>query len=459
MITFLNVLLKFIVHKMKLRYFYKDVKTVKRRPLEYCFTLFLITGLLLLAVLFLSDLIMLPIKMKNELVGIIAILFTISGFSIVIALIAAEKEIIPSLPSMKLKSKLLSQKIKRRLKPLYLVKLLKIERSPWGYPLPSVGVFVAPSCSTGWVAIENSPLFNGFDPQQALTDLSGLLNTRSLRRFSFTSAELSKDSNFFKFYFEDVKTSQRLIVKNGLLSFISNDPHSLKLAKNLTWTVSGSTAHLAIVGHTRSGKSYFTARYLLPLMKLQGWIVRFYSVKNDIYVSRYDGEYMPEKIINSLEGWVKFMQDRNKKIREANKEKYSQMPSMPDVALVIDEIGSLNGAVSSDRKLKKRWETAIGQLTATGASAGIHIVALSQFGTKESFLPSTARANVSDAVIFLGLAADSPNDRQFLLPGFDIPHRRYKTGQGIARIVSAGQEWESPHFFETPLFKETESSA
>ena len=62
---------------------------------------------------------------------------------------------------------------------------------------------------------------------------------------------------------------------------------------------------------------------------------------------------MPEKIINSLEGWVKFMQDRNKKIREANKEKYSQMPSMPDVALVIDEIGSLNGAVSSDRKLKK----------------------------------------------------------------------------------------------------------
>ena len=49
---------------------------------------------------------------------------------------------------------------------------------------------------------------------------------------------------------------------------------------------------------------------------------------------------MPEKIINSLEGWVKFMQDRNKKIREANKEKYSQMPSMPDVALVIDEIGS-----------------------------------------------------------------------------------------------------------------------
>ena len=130
--------------------------------------------------------------MKNELVGIIAILFTISGFSVVIALIAAEKEIIPSLPSMKLKSKLLSQKIKRRLKPLYLVKLLKIDRSPWGYPLPSVGVFVAPSCSTGWVAIENSPLFNGFDPQQALTDLSGLLNTRSLRRFSFTSAELSK---------------------------------------------------------------------------------------------------------------------------------------------------------------------------------------------------------------------------------------------------------------------------
>ena len=425
----------------------------KRRPFELIGYAFFLLAFLLGFSLFLADFLSLPKELKNPLVGILVVLTFMSGIGLVVGFVFSERVAKLVLPHMGLRSRLLAGKISRQLKPLYLVKLLKIERSPWGYPLPKVGVFVASDCSTGWVAIENSPLFNNFDPQQALSDLSGLLSTRSLRRLGFTSAELSKDGNFFKFYFEDVKTSQRLVVSGGLTQFVSEDVHSLKLAKNLTWTVSGETPHLAVIGHTRSGKSFFIGRYLLPLMSLQGWTVRFYSTKNDVYVSQYHGEFEPEKIIDSLEQWVKVMQERNQKIREAGKEKYSEMSSMPDIALVIDEIGSLNGAVSSKRKLKARWETVIGQLTATGASAGIHIIALSQFGTKESFLPTTARANVADAVIFLGLAADSPSDRQFLLPSFEIPHRRYKTGQGIARIVSAGQQWESPHYFETPYFK------
>ena len=425
----------------------------KRRPFELIGYVFFLLAFLLGFSLFLADFLSLPRELKNPLVGILVVLTFMSGMGLVVGFVLSEKVAKLVIPHMSFKSRVLAGKIERKLKPFYLVKLLKVERSPWGYPLPKVGVFVSSDCSTGWVAIENSPLFNCFDPQQALSDLSGLLSTRSLRRLGFTSAELSKDGNFFKFYFEDVNTSQRLVVSGGLTQFVSEDVHSLKLAKNLTWTVSGETPHLAVIGHTRSGKSFFIGRYLLPLMSLQGWTVRFYSTKNDVYVSKYHGEFEPKKIISSLENWVKVMQERNQKIREAGKEKYSEMDKMPDVALVIDEIGSLNGAVSSNRKLKTRWETVIGQLTATGASAGIHIIALSQFGTKESFLPTTARANVADAVIFLGLAADNPSDRQFLLPGFEIPHRRYKTGQGIARIVSAGQQWESPHYFETPYFK------
>lgn len=95
------------------------------------------------------------------------------------------------------------------------------------------------------------------------------------------------------------------------------------------------------------------------------------------------------------------------------------------------------------------------QALSNGASAGIHIIAISQFATKEGFLPSLARVNCSDAVIMLGGAADSPTERQYLMSGFaDMPKRSYKKGQGIARIQGSGRKWEnSPHFYETPWFE------
>lgn len=356
---------------------------------------------------------------------------------------------------MTLNAGLLARKVKREFKPLFLVKLFNIQKAPYGYPIPYVSAYVAPDCFSGWVAVENSPLLNKLDSDTVLQDLSGLLSKRSLRKFSFISSELSQDASFYIFHFEDTTTSQRLIIKNNDLSqFVSQNPHQIILAKNLVWKVDGSTPHLAIIGHTRSGKSYFAGHYLLPLMKLQGWKVEFYSVKNDLYVDEFNGEFEPQKIVSRLEFWEEIMRARNQKIKQAGKEKYSQMSSMSDVALVIDEIGSLNGALSCDKKLKTRWEAVIGKLTATGASAGIHIIALAQYATKEAFLPTSARANVADAVIFLGMGADNATDRQYLLPTFEVPHRRYGTGQGLARIVSAGETWEEPHFYETPLFKD-----
>lgn len=426
----------------------------KRRPVELTGYAFFLSVVVLLAMLVISDLFNVPQIASIPLIGICA--FTMMGLAMAFFCAYCLRERVAKLqiPAMTGQARRLAFEIKRQMKPVWLVKLLNIERSPWGYPLPKIGVYVESDCSTGWVAIENSPLFNSFDSEQALSDLSGLMSTRRLRRLGFTSSEISRDGTYYIFYFEDVQTSQRLQVVNGdLTPFVSDNPHELLLAKNLIWHVSGSTPHLAIIGHTRSGKSYFVAHFLLPLMLLQGWKVAFYSVKNDRYVQKFKGEYEPLKIIEALESWEKTMRMRNAKIRLAGKDKYTDMQSMPDIAIVIDEIASLNGAVASDRKLKQRWETVIGKLTATGASAGIHVIALSQYGTKESFLPTTARANVSDAVILLGMAADSPSDRQYLLPGFEIPHREYGTGQGVARIVSAGKMWEKPHFYETPLFK------
>lgn len=437
-----------------IRHYLRLSENDKRRPVELTGYAFISSIIVLVAVLIISDLTKVSSSVSTPLIGTLA--FVILGLGIVFIFTSIFKEKVAKLqiPAMTGQARRLAFEIKRQMKPVWLVKLLNIERSPWGYPLPNIGVYVESDCSTGWVAIENSPLFNNFDSDQVLNDLSGLMSTRHLRRLGFTSSEISRDGTYYLFYFEDIKTSQRLVVVNdNLMPFVSIDPHSLILAKNLVWKVSGSAPHLGLIGHTRSGKTFFITNYLLPLMKLQGWKVAFYSVKNDRYVKEYKGEYEPSKIIDALENWEKTMRMRNHQIRLAGKDKYTEMPEMPDVAIVIDEIASLNGAVSSDRKLKQRWETVIGKLTATGASAGIHIIAISQYGTRESFLPTTARANVSDAVILLGMAADSPSDRQYLLAGFEIPHREYKTGQGVARIVSAGKRWEKPHFFETPFFK------
>lgn len=425
----------------------------KRRPVELTGYAFFSSIAVLVVVLIISDLTKVSYSVSIPLIGVCALTVIGLALAFFFAYYLREKVAKLQIPAMTGQARRLAFEIKRQMKPVWLVKLLNVERSPWGYPLPRVGVFVEPDCSTGWVAIENSPLFNNFDSDQVLNDLSGLMSTRKLRRLGFTSSEISRDGTYYLFYFEDVRTSQRLIVKGNLTPFVSSNPHEVLLAKNLIWHVSGSTPHLALIGHTRSGKSYFVGHYLLPLVKLQGWKVAFYSVKADKYVDQYEGESDPLKIIEALENWEKTMRMRNNRIKLAGKERYTEMQGMPDVAIVIDEIASLNGAVSSDRKLKQRWETVIGKLTATGASAGIHVIALSQYGTKESFLPTTARANVSDAVILLGMAADSPSDRQYLLPGFEIPHREYGTGQGVARIVSAGKMWEKPHFYETPLFK------
>ena len=439
---------------MMIRHYLRLSESDKRRPVELTGYAFISSIIVLVAVLIISDLTKVSSSVSAPLIGTLA--FVILGLGIVFIFTFLFKEKVAKLqiPSMTAPARRLALEIKHQMKPVWLVKLLNVEKSPWGYPLPKVGVYVESDCSTGWVAIENSPLFNGFDPDRILNDLSGLMSTRRLNRLGFTSSEISRDGTYYLFYFEDIKTSQRLeVIDNDLTPFVSDSSHELRLAKNLVWKVSGSAPHLALVGHTRSGKSYFVAKYLLPLMELQGWQVAFYSIKNDKYVEQYKGEHDPLKIIEALENWEKTLRMRNAKIRLAGKDKYTEMPEMPDIAIVIDEIASLNGAVSNDRKLKQRWETVIGKLTATGASAGIHIIALTQYGTKESFLPTTARANVSDAVILLGMAADSPSDRQYLLPGFDIPHREYGTGQGVARIVSAGKIWEKPHFYETPLFK------
>lgn len=433
-----------------IRKFYKGQEGRTRvRPLFLSFYLFCFTLLLLFFVLHLNVF----FSVSKIFIGLLGLLVLVTFCILIFAFVKAERVPKIEVPSMTLKGKLIAKKIKSEFKPLVAVNLFKITKTTYGFPLPGVEVFVDENCFSGWVAVENAYSFNRLDSDEVLEDMGGLLEKKSLRKFSFISSELSQDANFYLFHFEDTSTSQRFLIKDDdLTPFISKNEHNIKLAKNLTWDASGSTPHMALIGRTRSGKSYFVGHYLLPLMLLQGWHVEFFSVKNDIFVDEFQGEFEPDKIIVRLEHWVMVMKDRNQQIKKAGKEKYTQVQGMSDVCLAIDELGSFNGFVNIDRKLKARWESAIGALTATGASAGIHVLAMSQYGTKESFLPTTARANVLDCSIVLGMAADSGKDREYIFPTFEISHRTYATGQGLARVVSAGELWEKPHFFETPLF-------
>ncbi|MCP9331722.1 hypothetical protein KBX32_10485 [Lactobacillus kefiranofaciens] len=195
---------------------------------------------------------------------------------------------------------------------------------------------------------------------------------------------------------------------------------------------------------------------MLKVMKKQGWKINYFSAKGDIYVRKFHGQSEPRKIVESLEKWLKIMKERNKRIADAGARTYVDI-NLPDVALVIDEIGLLNGRLAVDSKLKKRWENAITGLMGAGASSGIHVIALSQRGTKDFFLPPSALVNARDAVIMLGLSADSGDDRRSLMPGFEIPHRAYSQGQGLARFVTSGKRWEEPNFYEAPFFEDYES--
>ena len=274
-------------------------------------------------------------------------------------------------------------------------------------------------------------------------------------KFAVVSSSVSIDGTNFEFCLENVEQSYRFVIKNGDVSpFLSENRHEIRLAKNLIWNTV-ETPMLSVLGRTRSGKTVFS-EYLLKVMEKQGWRINYYSVKGDIYVRKFHGQSEPQKIVESLEKWLHVMKERNKKIADAGAKTYVDV-GLPDVALMIDEIGLLNGQLAVDSKLKKRWEDVITGLMGAGASAGIHVIAVSQRGTKDFFLPPSALVNGRDAVVMLGLSADSGDDRRALVPGFKIPHRTYARGQGLARFVTSGKRWEEPNFYEAPYFENYES--
>lgn len=367
------------------------------------------------------------------------------------------------IPVMSKKAQKLAKHLKRLFSDKQVTDVLKLSNETrYGNEMPEINVWVNENLLDGFIAIENIANWERANREKFQQRVSGILSGK-YQRFSVVNSELSAGDSYILFYFEDSLTSQRLYIEsdNSLDKLVHENQHALRLSKDLVW-YSDIAPMMSIIARTRAGKSVLAGRYMARLMLLQGWMVEYNSAKYDRYVSEFGGQSDPIKIVERAEYWCTVMDNRLAEINNAGEDKYIDMEDMPDVALFFDEIGNLNAALESldktDKTLKatSRWTTAINRLSATGGSAGIHIIAISQFATKEGFLPSLARVNCSDAVIMLGGAADSATERQYLMSGFsDMPKRSYGKGQGLARIVGSGRKWEnSPHFFETPWFEE-----
>ena len=367
------------------------------------------------------------------------------------------------IPPMSNKSKKLAQQLRRLINDKQITDLLKLSNTTrYGEEMPEIEIWIGEDLSSGYIAVENVANWERADREKFDQRFSGILSGK-YQRFAVTNSELTSGDSYIIFYIEDTLTSQRLLVidcTDSLQPFVNDDSHAIQLSKDLIWH-SDIVPHMSIIARTRAGKSVLAGRYMARLMSLQGWVVEYNSTKYDRYVKEFDGQSDPVNIVERAEFWCSVMDERLAEINEANKEKYLEMENMPDIGLFIDELGNLNASLESldkvdkNLKLTSRWTTAINRLSATGGSAGIHIIAISQYATKEGFLPSLARVNCSDAVIMLGGAADSADERKYLMSGFaDMPKRSYGKGQGVARILGSGKKWEVPHFYETPWFED-----
>lgn len=389
------------------------------------------------------------------------ILLLLNFVSLICVLKNREQVSILKIEKMNKKANKLANKIRKLFNDKTVTDVLKLSNSTrYGEEMPEIYIFVDNNLKEGYLAIENISNYDRANRDKFEQKISGVLSGK-YQKYSVVNSELTLDDSFILFYFEDTITSERLTIKStdSIKENISECTHYIKLARNLIWK-SDITAHLSIIARTRAGKSVLAGEYMAKLMLLQKWIVEYNSAKYDRYVKEYNGKSEPIEIVERAEYWCSVMENRLEEINNAGKDKYLEMDNMPNIAVFFDELGNLNASLESldktDKTLKitSRWITAINKLSATGASAGIHIIAISQFATKEGFLPSFARVNCSDAVIMLGGAADSASERQYLMSGFaDMPKRSYKKGQGIARIQGSGRKWETPHFYEAPWFE------
>lgn len=395
-------------------------------------------------------------------IAIVLVLFAIiiSVLAYIYASNEREEVKLVNIPEMTENAQKLSKQLLKCFDYKILVDVLNLSiQTRYGIEMPNVEVWIdeRDNCDSGKIYIENlGGNYQTIAKTELLNAMSGIFRGK-LNRFSVVSCVTDKALNYLVFRFEDTSKSYRLVIDSpeNLVRFKSENPNHLRLATDLVWRTD-VVAHLSIIARTRSGKSVLAGEYIASLAKMQGWVVEYNSAKEDRYVSLYNGQSEPDKIIERAEYWCNVMDERLAKMKNDGKDKYLDytFSEMPKILLIFDEIGNFNAGLKVDKKLEKRWITSINRLSATGASTGISLVSISQQATVESFLPSLARVNSSDAVIMLGGAAGSATERQFMVPGYEVPDRDYAKGQGLIYINDrdSSEKYSTLHYYETPWF-------
>lgn len=380
----------------------------------------------------------------------ISFLFTIIGL-ICILIFVSEKNVPRfDIPKMGRRAKRIARKIERLFDEMTIVDILKITpKTKYGYPVPVIKVFVDENRLEGYVLIENLGAYERIGKTTLGESISGVMKGNQLAGYEVVRSDLELGGMCMRFDFENVKGLARLEVKHhDLIPFKSDSAHDIKLGNDLIWHAR-KYPMMSLIARTGAGKSVL-AGYIADIATLQGWEVRYNSAKQDKYVERFNGVYAVEDIVKLAEKYVRVMQERLSVVAEASRDDYADV-GLNDILLVFDELGHLNALLSDDKKLNKRWQSALKSLSMTGRSAGIHLLLISQFGTIEGFVNSSIRAQVSDVVVMLGNAASSASERQYVMGGYaDIPSRFYGIGEGLALVSGAGRKWEEPHYYQAP---------
>lgn len=380
----------------------------------------------------------------------VSILFITVGL-ICIFMFFSEKNIPRfNLPKMSYRARRIARKIERLFDEMTIVDILRITpKTKYGYPVPVIKAFIAENCLEGYVLIENLGAYERVGKATLSESISGVMKGNRLAGYEVVRSDLELGGMCMRFDFENVKGLTRLEVKHhDLTPFKSDSSHDIKLGNDLIWHAR-KYPMMSLIARTGAGKSVL-AGYIADIATLQGWEVRYSSAKRDKYVERFNGSYEVEDIVELAEKYVHVMTERLSVVAEASRDDYADV-GLNDILLVFDELGHLNALLSDDKKLNKRWQSALKSLSMTGRSAGIHLLLISQFGTIEGFVNSSIRAQVSDVVIMLGNAASSASERQYVMGGYaDIPSRFYGIGEGLALVSGAGRKWEEPHYYQAP---------
>lgn len=161
-----------------------------------------------------------------------------------------------TMEEMSTKARRLSSKLKLLFNDKMITDVLKLSnKTRFGDEMPEIYIYVSDKLDEGYIAIENIANYERADREKFEQRVSGILAGK-YQRFAVISSELTPSDSYIIFHFEDTLTSQRFIIENNqsLEAFTSQNPHVIKLAKNLEWR-SDIAPHMSIIARTRAGKS------------------------------------------------------------------------------------------------------------------------------------------------------------------------------------------------------------